>query len=176
MRREAFVAVWMATVLLALVGAMPANGDTREGGVVAAGGMMGPGGMHHRGMMGRGMMGGNFVRHRYVRRNGLPPQFRDLRNPLPPTPANIAAGEKYYATHCASCHGPRGYGNGPAAAQLNPPPANLARAVRTPIATDPFLYWTIAEGGIPVGSAMPAFQEVLSPTQAWQIILFLRQL
>ena len=126
-------------------------------------------------MMGPGMMG-NVIRHRYVRANGLPPEYRSARNPLAPNAENIGKGAQLYATNCASCHGPEGYGDGPAAAQLNPPPANLARTVRLPIATDPFFYWTIEEGGKPVGSVMPAFKEILKPEQVWEIILYLRQL
>jgi mono/diheme cytochrome c family protein len=43
---------------------------------------------------------------------------------LEPTPALIAKGKALFAVNCASCHGPDGYGNGPAAAALNPKPRN----------------------------------------------------
>jgi mono/diheme cytochrome c family protein len=59
-----------------------------------------------------------------------------------PTPDLIAKGHTIFTTNCASCHGPDGYGDGPAAAALNPKPRNfhqgyfrygggLARVVRT---------------------------------------------
>jgi mono/diheme cytochrome c family protein len=40
---------------------------------------------------------------------------------LPPT------GEVLYLRHCASCHGERGFGDGPLAAALRRPPADLTR-------------------------------------------------
>jgi mono/diheme cytochrome c family protein len=36
-------------------------------------------------------------------------------------------GEPYFEAYCASCHGLSGAGDGPAAAGLNPPPADLTR-------------------------------------------------
>jgi mono/diheme cytochrome c family protein len=175
MKRKTIAAVLVSASVLLSTGVLHAKSPAADGRLMVAQGMMGRGMMGGGGMMGPGMMG-NIVRHRYVRANGLPPAYRNARNPLPPTAANIGAGAKLYATNCASCHGPEGYGDGPAGAQLNPPPANLTQSVRTPIATDPFLYWTIEEGGQPVGSAMPPFKDILKPEQVWQIILFVRQL
>jgi mono/diheme cytochrome c family protein len=81
-----------------------------------------------------------------------------------------------FVRHCASCHGERGAGDGEAGAALNPPPANLAFAGRRPIASDGYLFWTIAEGGVPVGSAMPPFDGVLADEEIWQIIAYVRAL
>lgn len=175
--QRAWAAVAGVAFLLSTVGAVSIASGAGAGVQPVANGMMGPGGMGHRGMMGPGMMHrGNVIRHRYVRRNGIPLPYRTLRNPLPPTPENVRAGGELYTAYCASCHGPGGRGDGPAAAGLQPPPADLTWTVRSPFATDPFFYWTMAEGGRPVGSAMPAFKEVLNPQQAWRIILFVRQL
>ncbi len=127
-------------------------------------------------MRGGGMMGNASPRRFYVMHNGIPPQFRGMTNPLPATADNIAAGKQLFAAQCAACHGSNGRGNGPAAAQLNPPPSDLTFAVHTPIASDAYLYWTLAEGGKPVGSAMPTFINSLAPDDAWKIILYLRQL
>jgi len=126
-------------------------------------------------MMGRGMMGNVSPRHPYVRRNGLPEAYRDLVNPLKANAANINAGKQQFEVSCAVCHGSSAKGDGQAASQLNPPPTDLQFAVHTPIASDGFLYWSIAEGGAPVGSAMPAFRSSLKPEDIWRIILYLRQ-
>jgi mono/diheme cytochrome c family protein len=130
--------------------------------------------MMGRGMMGGGMMGDFSPRRPYVRRNGLPEAYRNLRSPLAPSAENIRAGKQLFETRCAACHGSSGLGDGPAASQLNPPPTNLQFAVRTPIAGDGYLYWSIAEGGTPIGSAMPPFKSTLEPEAIWQIIAFLR--
>lgn len=129
------------------------------------------------GMMGNGpMMGNRAPRHFYVMRNGLPAAYRNLNNPLRPSAENIRDGKRLFLAQCAVCHGNGGRGDGPAAAQLNPPPTNLTWAVHTRIADDGFLFWTISDGGAPIGSAMPAFRSSLSPENIWKIILYLRQL
>lgn len=134
--------------------------------------MMGPGMM--RGMM-RGRRMGNPVRHRRVMMGGgVPAPYASMRNPLKPTKANIAAGRRLYEENCASCHGAKGYGDGEAGKELNPPPANIAMTARMPIATDGFLMWTISEGGEKLGTAMPAFKDALSEKERWQITLYLR--
>jgi len=46
--------------------------------------------------------------------------------PLLAPDADAARGQDLYAANCATCHGPRGAGDGPAAPALLPRPANLA--------------------------------------------------
>lgn len=45
-----------------------------------------------------------------------------------------------------------------------------------PMITDGYLDWTVAEGGAPVGSAMPPFKDVLEPDDIRDVILFLQTL
>ncbi len=134
--------------------------------------------MKERGMgpgMMRGRMMGNPVRHRQVMMGGgVPAPYAGMKNPLEPTKENIEAGRKLYEENCASCHGPKGLGDGEAGKELNPPPANIAFVIDKPIATDGFLMWTISEGGEKLKTAMPAFKDVLSEKERWQLILFLR--
>uniref|UniRef100_UPI003AF98478 c-type cytochrome n=1 Tax=Thiolapillus sp. TaxID=2017437 RepID=UPI003AF98478 len=40
------------------------------------------------------------------------------------------------------------------------------------MASDAYLYWTIGEGGTPVGSAMPPFKDVLSEEEISRIMLY----
>jgi mono/diheme cytochrome c family protein len=127
------------------------------------------------GMM-NGMMGGSALRHQYVMMNGIGPQYVRMRNPLAMSNANLAAGKSLFENNCSSCHGVSGRGDGPAAKALNPVPADLATAVRMPMARDSYLYWAIAEGGAPVRSAMPSFKLSLSSAQIWKIVLYLRTL
>ena len=58
-----------------------------------------------------------------------PAQFASMKNPLPPSPDNLAKGKDLFNANCAPCHGANGAGNGPAAASLNPKPADF----QTPI-------------------------------------------
>lgn len=122
--------------------------------------------------MGPGMMGS--ARHVYYMHNGLPAPYAGRRNPLPMSRAVLAEGRKLYASDCAACHGANGRGDGPAAQGLNPPPADLGFTMSMPVAQDDFLYWTIAEGGAPFGSAMPAFKTTLKPNQIWSLVTALR--
>jgi mono/diheme cytochrome c family protein len=134
-------------------------------------------GMHGAGQMhGMGGMQASMLRHRYLHQHGIDAQYADKANPLAPTAADLDAGRALYGQLCAQCHGPSGHGDGDAGKALNPAPADLTLAAKRPMATDAYLYWTVAEGGVPVGSAMPPFKSALSETQIWQLISYLRGL
>lgn len=131
--------------------------------------------------MGTGMMQGgerntSLVRRQFVMQHGIDPAYAARRNPLAPTDDNLAEGKKLYDQNCSACHGPSGLGNGVAGKQLNPPPSDIAASTKTPMATDGYLYWTIAEGGVPLHTAMPAFENALKEDQIWKIILYIRRL
>jgi mono/diheme cytochrome c family protein len=127
------------------------------------------------GMMGRGgMMPMSMMRHRYVMMQGISPKYAAKTDPVPVTAATLKSGKRLYNQNCARCHGVNGLGNGPAGANLNPPPANISQIGKIPMATDGYLYWTIAEGGVPLGTAMPAFKGSLQEKQIWEIINYIR--
>ncbi len=106
---------------------------------------------------------------------GVPAPYTNLRNPLPETSSTIERGATVYADNCASCHGVTGYGDGPAANNLNPRPANLAWLSRMPMSRwDSFMFWTVSEGGAPVGSAMPRFKKSLSAADRWAVIGYIQ--
>lgn len=126
--------------------------------------------MQHRGMP----MHKPFVRHMWFMQKGVPPRYQVLRNPLPPSPEVVAEGKAIYREHCLSCHGPEGRGDGEAGKELQPPPTDLSFIIVRPIASDPFLFWTLTEGGTPLGTDMPVFGEVLSEEQRWAVIRYLR--
>lgn len=80
----------------------------------------------------------------------------------------VARGSDRYARDCASCHGARGHGDGPAATSLAIKPVNLAEhALRHPPGN---LFWWIAHG-IPK-SPMPSFSPRLSDGEIWEIVQF----
>jgi mono/diheme cytochrome c family protein len=149
---------------LAMLGmSLPVHGQM---GMMGRGQMMGPG---H-------MMGMPMLRQRFVMMNGIDPRYASMTNPLPGTRQQIDSGKRLFGQRCATCHGIGGLGDGPAAAGLYPPPANVAAASKMPMASDAYLYWTIAEGGVPTGSAMPAFKESLTEGEIWTVIAYLRVL
>jgi mono/diheme cytochrome c family protein len=139
----------------------------------------GPGMMGGYGRRGPGYgygPGGAMLRQRGAMQNGIPPAYADARNPLPASAEVIAAGAALYQAHCATCHGSRGAGDGPGAAGLSPPPADLRWTVHRPMATDGYLMWAISEGGAALGTGMPAFAGALSERERWRIIRYLRTL
>ncbi|MGZ5199521.1 MAG: c-type cytochrome [Telluria sp.] len=121
-------------------------------------------------------MQGSMSRHRLFMMDGIGPRYQGKVNPVPSTGATLAAGEKLYGKNCAACHGATGLGDGEAGRMLWPRPANIAASSKMPMASDAYLYWTISEGGQPVGSAMPAFKQSLREDEIWEIIGYLRSL
>jgi mono/diheme cytochrome c family protein len=132
-------------------------------------------GMMDQGMMGYGMMMGSMARHHQYTTGGIPPAYRSAKNPLPYDEQSMRRGAAVYAHNCATCHGAAGAGDGPAGKALNAPPANLAwgSGIRM-MREDPYLYWTVEEGGAPVGSAMPAFKRVLSEKDVWAVVTYVQ--
>lgn len=132
-------------------------------------------GMMGQGMMGQGMMMGSMARHHLYMMGDVPARYRSVRNPLVYDEQTMRRGAAVYAQACAACHGDTGRGDGPAAKGLNPPPANLAWGSGMHMMRgDSFLYWTIEEGGAPVGSAMPAFKGALPEKDVWAVVTYVQ--
>ncbi|MBI2956983.1 MAG: cytochrome c [Acidobacteria bacterium] len=93
-----------------------------------------------------------------------------LRNPLMPTPENLAKGKVLYDTYCLVCHGAAGRGDGPVAGgALQPADLTMARIQAQP---DGLLYDTIRHGF----GLMPAYYERLAPEERWRVVLYVRSL
>jgi len=75
-----------------------------------------------------------------------------------PTGAPSEKAQNMFMTVCATCHGPNGTGNGPAAETLNPKPRNYTDAAWQASVTDDDLRKIILLGGQAVGKSpmMPA--------------------
>lgn len=93
------------------------------------------------------------------------------KNPLPESPEVLARGATLYGTHCASCHGPRAAGDGPAAASLPAPPTNLVVAQRE-WSDGVFHIRTIARAK----NGMPSFRDTLTEEERWAVIRHVRSL
>lgn len=100
----------------------------------------------------------------------IPAEYAGLTNPLGEDAAS--AGAEVFRTNCEACHGPQGYGDGPAGQSLDPRPRNLASLQA--VAGDDFLFWRIREGK--PGTSMVAWKGILTDEQIWQTVAFLRTL
>jgi len=88
-----------------------------------------------------------------------------------------AAGKSVYATYCATCHGAKGKGDGPAAPK-DPPPADHSNAEYMASLSDQHLYKVIACGGASIGKSpmMTAWGGILSEQQIKDVIARTREL
>lgn len=93
-----------------------------------------------------------------------------FRSPVRYSAESIAFGAELYAEQCSICHGPRGHGDGPAAAALAVHPANLTAHVLHHRQGD-VLWWI--KHGIP-GTPMPAFDDRIRESDIWHVINWLR--
>jgi len=100
----------------------------------------------------------------------VPAEFAGATNPLGPEAA--AVGAKIFKSNCELCHGPQGHGDGIAGQSLEPRPKNLANLQA--MVGDDFLFWRIHEGKS--GTAMVAWNGILTDEQIWQIVSFIRTL
>lgn len=93
---------------------------------------------------------------------------------LPKSPVDLAQGAAIYAQSCASCHGPRGLGDGPAAAgmALKPPAIGSAEPMHD---RSPAMMYRIVSVGI-AGTPMAGFAGQLSVDQRWNIVSYLTSL
>jgi mono/diheme cytochrome c family protein len=115
------------------------------------------------------------ARYEFYARQGLPPEYRNKVNPYPqPTVPVVIRGADLYNVRCASCHGLMGFGDGAAGGGLRQRPADLAWSLSDPTLRDDFLYWTIAEGGAQFATDMPSYKKMLSETQIWEIVTYMR--
>ncbi|NTU56922.1 MAG: cytochrome c, partial [Anaerolineales bacterium] len=86
----------------------------------------------------------------------VPADYAGRTNPLGADAS--AEGAEIFKTNCETCHGPKGYGDGPIGEALDPKPKNLAEFA--PTVEDDFLYWNIAEGR--PGTSMPPWKNILT--------------
>lgn len=102
----------------------------------------------------------------------VPPEASKMKNPVAPTPENLAAARAMWADKCANCHGEKGAGDGPEAGMYDPPPAALNDAHMMSEMTDGEIFYKITEGRKP----MPSFKKQLTDEQRWQLVNFTRTL
>ena len=104
-----------------------------------------------------------------------------LQNPVPATPASVAAGKKAYDENCAACHGPRAEGSVKAGVVISiiqeqggKQPPDLTDAQFDHGSTDGEIYTAIRKGVPP--TMMAGWEGRISDTEIWHIVNYLRAL
>ncbi len=89
---------------------------------------------------------------------------------------NPEAGKKIFNQNCVVCHGVAGKGDGPAAAGLNPKPANFSDPARQQVMTEPKQIHVVTNGGASekLSPVMPPFGDALSDQQIRDVVAFVR--
>jgi copper transport protein len=88
-------------------------------------------------------------------------------------PAAVVRGKELFVQNCTVCHGAAGRGDGPDAASLPRPPADLTAGHAVPHSDEDYVYWI--ENGIE-GTGMPAFGETLDESAVRDVVAYVRSL
>jgi mono/diheme cytochrome c family protein len=92
------------------------------------------------------------------------------KNPLASTPAVLKKGESLFKSHCVTCHGPKGLGDGPDVDRQDRAnrPANL---VRNP---EGMVFYKIWNGR--QDPKMPAFKSQMTTEEVWATVAYVLSL
>jgi mono/diheme cytochrome c family protein len=102
----------------------------------------------------------------------VPAADKNKVNPVASNAASIADGKTLWGTHCKSCHGSKGKGDGPKAAQLKTEPGDFSLAA-TQAQSDGSLFYKTSEGR----GDMPKFKSKISDADdIWNIVNYIRTL
>ena len=95
-----------------------------------------------------------------------------MANPVKTSPASVKEGKDLWVTHCQSCHGKSGKGDGPKAAQLKTEPGNFSLPA-TQKQPDGSLFYKISDGR----GDMPSFKKKIPETDdIWNLVNYMRTL
>ena len=100
-----------------------------------------------------------------------PDDAKKVKNPVPATPDNLAAGEQLFSDNCVLCHGEKGVGDGPGAKTIKIKPANFTDP-KVQAEPDGALFWKMSNGRGP----MPAWKDVLTDEERWKLVNYIRKL
>lgn len=117
-------------------------------------------------------MSATVINHQDKKPWPVPDASAKAKNPVASDAASIAEGKSLYNTHCKSCHGAKGLGDGSKAAQLKTEPGNFT-AADFQSQSDGALYYKTTEGR----DDMPNFKKKLpDANERWSIVNYLRTL
>jgi len=102
----------------------------------------------------------------------VPDKYKNMANPVKSDATSIATGKELYTQHCKSCHGTKGKGDGPKAAQLDTECGDFTKPA-TQTQTDGALFYKTTEGR----KDMPSFKKKISdPNDIWAVVNYMRTL
>lgn len=102
----------------------------------------------------------------------VPDNFKNMKNPVKSDATSIADGKALWSTHCKSCHGTKGLGDGSKAAQLKTEPGNFSTA-SFQSQTDGSIFYKTTEGR----DDMPSFKKKIPDAdERWALVNFIRTL
>jgi mono/diheme cytochrome c family protein len=100
----------------------------------------------------------------------VPDNYKTMKNPVAKGADGIATGKELYNQHCKSCHGAKGLGDGPKAAQLKTEPGDFATAAFQ-AQPDGAIFYKTSEGR----DDMPSFKKKIPDAdERWSIVLYMR--
>ena len=102
----------------------------------------------------------------------VPDKYKNMPNPVKSDATSIATGKELYTQHCKSCHGTKGKGDGPKAAQLDTESGDFTKADFQK-QTDGALFYKTSEGR----KDMPSFKKkIADQNDIWAVVNYLRTL
>jgi mono/diheme cytochrome c family protein len=105
-------------------------------------------------------------------RRGGNPAAAKVVNPIPATPASIAAGQRTYRLLCSRCHGPTGQGDG-GGAGAGGQPADLTDDQWDFGASDGEIFAAIQQG---TSADMESYAERITADETWNLVNYIRSL
>ena len=100
----------------------------------------------------------------------VPENYKTMKNPVAANAESIAEGKALWGTHCKSCHGTKGMGDGPKAAQLKTEAGDFTKA-DVQAQSDGSLFYKTSEGR----DDMPSFKKKIPDAdERWSIVNYMR--
>ena len=99
-----------------------------------------------------------------------PANFKSMKNPVSSDAASLATGKELYMKHCKSCHGAKGLGDGPKAAELETSSGDFSLA-DFQSQSDGELFYKTKEGR----DDMPSYKKKIAEDQnIWLLVNYMR--